>query len=360
MPLYWENDTEEVYKYLARKRKAGRDFGVGVFEEGEQSQIWTNDAVLKQARAMEYTTKVIAQSASKKLKGRNLLSETDDGQVLEHEDGKPITNLTLGPSGGLVQFGNLIEQWYNQLQKTTSAYDAQRGEQPTSGTPFRLQALVLQQSNSVFKNLQEELGIFITEIFMDWIMPELSSQLSKSHILAHEFSIEELKEIDKNFSTYEANQQANSMMLSGQAVTPEMYEEMVKESKDRIGQTKTKRFLDVPKNYYKGMKAKITVNVTGEQLNKGAVLETLSNIMTVYAKNPAIAQDPVLMQIFLKIVELSGAGISPISLMGAIEEAKKQQEALQAQEAQVPPETPQGGPPRAPQSLSLAANPMPQ
>lgn len=320
IPLYWEDDTEEVYKYLARKPKAGRSFGVGVIEEGFEAQIGTNDAVLKQSRAMEFTSKVVGQTASKKLKGRNIMTEVDDGQILEHEDGKPITTLQLLPSGGLGQYQGLLNQWYTQFEKTTSAYAAQRGESPDSGTPFRLQALVLQQSNSVFNDLQEELGIFITEIFEDWIMPFLMSRLNKEHILAHEFSLDELKEIDKNFATHHANNLAKQMILNGQIVTPEDYAAAIETAKEVVQQTKTQRFLQVPKNYYNSFEAKITVNVTGEQRNKAATLESLINIMTVYAKNPGIADNPVLMQIFSKIVELSGAGISPVDLMGAIQE----------------------------------------
>lgn len=360
VPLYWENDTERVYKYLARKKKSGRDFGVGVIEEGEEAQVGTNDAVLKQSRAMAYTTKVIGQTASRKLKGRNMLTEVDDGQILETEDKKPITSLNLLPAGGLGQYGSLIQQWYAQFEKTTSAYAAQRGEAPPSGTPFRLQAAVLQQSGNVFQDLQEELGIFVTEIFEDWIMPHLAKQLNKEHILAHEFTMQELKEIDKNFSRYHANEKAKELILSGQIVTPEEYAEFQQASIETIGQTKAQRFLQVPKDYYKKFKAKITVNVTGEQRNKAAVLESLINIMTVYAKNPAIAQDPVLTQIFMKIVELSGAGISPVSLMGAISEQAKmleKQQAMAATEAAAAAgaEDTRGGGPAGP-GLSLAAS----
>ena len=353
IPLYWENDTDRVYKYLARKKKAGRSFGVGVFEEGAEAQIWTNDVVLKQWRAMEFTSKVVGQTASKKLKGRNILTEVDDGQILEHEEDKPITTLNLLPSGGLGQYGNLIAQWYSQLEKTTSAYAAQRGENPTSGTPFRLQATVLQQSNSVFEDLQEEMGIFITEIFEDWIMPFLSKRLNAEHILAHNFTMEELKDIDKNFSTYHANDIAKDLILSGKIVTAEDYLAIQETAKQIVGQTKTQRFLQIPKDYYKKFKSKITVNVTGEQRNKAAVLESLINIMTVYAKNPAIAQDPVLMQIFMKIVELSGAGISPVTLMGAIDEQAEKAKQLAAQQQTAQTEQPETKP------LSLNANPAP-
>lgn len=351
--LYWEDDTEKVYKYLARKKKSGRGFGVGVIEEGEESQVWTNDAVLKQHRAMEYTTKVVGQTASKRLKGRNIMTEVDDGQILEHEDNKPITAISLLPSGGLTQYQALITQWYSQFEKTSSAYPAQRGETPPSGQAFRLQALVLNQSNSVFVQLQEELGIFITELFTDWIMPFLSARLNREHILAHDFSVEELKEIDQNFALSKANEEVNSKILSGVIVPEEEYQGLLQEYEDRVKKTKNQRFIDLYKDYYKKVKAKITVNVTGEQRNKAATLESLLNILTVYAKNPAAAQDPVLSQIFMKIVELSGAGISPVSLMAGIQEQAK---AVLKSQVENPNTTPGSMPAGADMSMAAKAN----
>lgn len=333
--LYWEDNTEKVYKYLARKPKAGRGFGVGIFEEGEEAQVWTNDTVLKQARAMEYTTKVIGQTASKKLKGRNLLTETDDGTILETEDNKPITALNLLPSGGLQQYNALINQWYDQLQKTTSAYAAQRGDTPPSGTPFRLQATILQQSNSVFKVLQQELGIFITEIIEDWVLPFLSSRLNKEHILSYDFSPEELKEIDNKFSAKEANRRAIEAILANRMVNQEQYDTWIQHYDDFIKQTKSQRFIKIPKDFYKNLKAKVTVNVTGEQRNKAATLESLNNILITYASNPNLANDPVASQLLTKIIELSGAGISPISITGAMNEKSKKDAETQAQNAQM-------------------------
>lgn len=353
--LYCEDDTERVYKYLARKPKAGRSFGVGVFKEGEYAQIFTNDAVLKQHNAMEYTTKVIGQTASKKLKGRNLLDQTDNGTILEIEENKPITALNLLPSGGLQQYENLINQWYDQLQKTTSAYSAQRGDTPPSGTPFRLQATILQQSNSVFKTLQQELGIFITEIIEDWVMPYLATQLSKEHILAYDFSPEELKTIDDKFTAKEANQRAIAEILSGKMVTQEQYDGWIENYDEFIKQTKSQRFIQIPKDFYKNLKAKVTVNITGEQRNKAATLESLNNILMTYASNPNLSQDPVASQLLTKIIELSGAGISPVSITGAINEKAKKDAETQQQNAQM-----QQSGQAVPSPMSLTANPKKQ
>ena len=349
--LYSEDDTEKVYKYLARKPKAGRAFGVGVMEEGEEAQVWTNDAILKQYRAMEYTTKLIGQTASKKLKGRNLLTETDDGTILETEDNKPITALNLLPSGGLNQYSLIISQWYAQLEKTTSAYAAQRGDAPPSGTPFRLQATVLQQSSSVFKVLQQEFGIFITEIFEDWVMPYLAKKFTKEHLLSYDFSPEELKEIDSKFSTRHANEIFKDRILSGGDITAEEYQAFMDNADEFIKQTKSQRFVDIPKDFYKNLKVKVTVNITGEQKNKAATLESLNNILVTYASNPELANDPVASQLLMKIIELSGAGISPISITSAIAEKSKE---AQAQMAMQPTGQTQPSP------MSLSANATPQ
>lgn len=348
--MYTEDDTEEVYKYLARKPKAGRAFGVGVMEEGEEAQVWTNDAILKQYRAMEYTTKVIGQTSSKKLKGRNLLTETDDGTILETEDGKPITALNLLPSGGLNQYSMIVNQWYDQLQKTTSAYAAQRGDAPPSGTPFRLQATILQQSSSVFKVLQQELGIFITEIMEDWVMPYLAKNLSVEHILSYDFSPEELKEIDSKFSIRNANEQAWNKIQKDGDITAEEYQTFIDNYDTFIKQTKSQRFINIPKDFYKNLKFKVTVNITGEQRNKAATLESLNNILITYASNPAMSGDPVASQLLAKIIELSGAGISPVQITSAMSEKAK----LDQQQQELQPT----GKPQQSKPLSLAANPV--
>lgn len=358
--LYKKEIDEQEYKYKEWEKRAGRGLGVGVVEEGEQAQVWTNDAIMKKRDAMEITAKAIGQTASKKLKGRNLLTETDNGTILEHEDNKPISVVQLMPSGGLAQFDNLATQWFTQYERVTSTYDAVRGETPPSGTPFRLQALNEQAGGSQFDLHQENAGNFLVEIFNDWIIPFLSKKLDKAHILSHEFSADELKEIDKNFSIHNANMEAKKRILSGQKVTPEEYDAFQSEFNEFISQTKGKRFLDIPDGYYKNLQAKVTINITGEQKNKAAMLETLKNIIELYSANPGLTQDPVLTPVFMKLIEMSGSGISPIQIMAAIEqknEALKASPAMAGTAPELAGMTPQATPP--PTETSLQTNPVP-
>ena len=74
-------------------------------------------------------------------------------------------------------------------------------------------------------------------------MPYLATKLNKEHILSYDFSPEELKEIDKNFSTRNANDQAIEKILSGQIATPEDYDTWLNDADEFIKQTKSKRFI---------------------------------------------------------------------------------------------------------------------
>jgi hypothetical protein len=179
---------------------------------------------------------------------------------------------------------------------------------------------VLQQSGSVLANIKEDFGTFIVEIFEDWVLPYLVKKLTPEHILAHEFSMSELGEIDKNFSMHTANAMAIDQMLSGSVVSMDDYAKFMQQADQMIKSTKTKRFLVLPKNFYKNLESKVTINVTGEQQNKTAIMNALTEIIGMYSQNPSLSEDPVATQLFIRIVEMSGAGISPITLMAAFQE----------------------------------------
>jgi hypothetical protein len=108
------------------------------------------------------------------------------------------------------------------------------------------------------------------------------------------------------------------MILNGTPVYAEDYAKLVQETKDLLMKSKDKRFLDIPKGQYKNWKPKVTILTTGEQKNKAVILESLNNVLMTAAKAPQVLTDPTLSKVFAKILEISGSGISPMSLgMGA-------------------------------------------
>jgi hypothetical protein len=340
--LWHEIEDENPYRYLAWDNVAGRGLGIGIVEDGFEAQMWTNDAIIAERNVMELAGKVFIKTNSKQF-GNNIISDMDNGQVIELEDGADANLLSLVPSS-LPQFQNTVEKWNVQYERATNTFDAVTGEQMPSNTPLGSVAIQSAQASSFFDYRREEAGIFWTEVLMDWVIPYLIKKINKAHILASDFSIEELKQIDKAFALNEANQQVIDAVLNGKIITGDDYQQAVDGMLQFIGMDGKRRYIDIPKDYFKNYEDNITIDITGETRNKQATLQTLSTILGQVASNPALLQDPTLAQIFGEILEISGIDIIPSAPLpqpqqpqGNNTPAPKQASALENQTASVLP-----------------------
>jgi hypothetical protein len=184
-----------------------------------------------------------------------------------------------------------------------------------SGTPFRAIAIQNQEAQSLFNYRKEEMGIFLNELFTDWIIPHIKKNLQKQDTLTADFDDEELEIIDEELIKLNVRDEVKKRMLNMEATTVDDYNTLKQLERERINKKlKKRRFLELPKDYFKDVEFKLDILITGEQINKSAVFETMANIMQTVAQNPQILQDPTLRKIFNKIIELSGIGISPAQL----------------------------------------------
>jgi len=310
--LYHEFLEDENYMYIPWENVPGRGLGRGVVEDGFEAQMWTNDSVVREKEAMELGSKVIFKTTDSEVQN-NVLTEMENGVVIKLSPGTDF-NIANTITNALPEFSRNVEAWNSQYERVSSTFGAITGETMPSNTPYRTTAILNQEATSMFDYRREEMGIFLTEVFNEWVLPYLIKKLNKGHILRAEFSTEELKAIDDSYSNYVANEKVMKLILSGKPIYAEEYAQVVAGIKDSLKTTKQHRFLDVPKGAYQGFKGKVTVMTTGEQKNKAVVLESLNNILLTVAKAPQVLTDPKMSQIFGEILELSGSGLSPTSL----------------------------------------------
>lgn len=309
--LYHYFEDELPYKYLAWEEVPGRGLGRGVIEDGFEAQMWTNDAIIREKEAMELGSKVVFKSTDPNVQN-NILSEVENGQVLKITQGSDFSQANM-ITNAIPEFQNLVDKWNVQYERISSTPGVIAGAEQPGNQPYRTTAIISQEANSMFDYRREEMGIFLTELFTDWVLPYLIKKINKAHILRAEFSADELKAIDDSFANDKANKEVMDLILSGKPVYAEDYTKIVEGYKEELMTTGTHRFLDIPKNYFKGFEAKVTISTTGEQRNKAIILETLNNLLMTIAKAPQILQDPKLGMIFGKILDISGSGISPIA-----------------------------------------------
>lgn len=307
----------DIYEYLSWEEN-GYGLGRGVIEDSEEAQVWTNDAVINESIAMSLAGRVGIKTNSKKL-GNNVL-EHDHGKIYELGLNEDINAFNLAPAA-LGQYQNQIEKWRAQADNITSSFNAITGEQPPSGTPYSQTALLNQVATKPFDYKREEWGIHLTKVFEKWVIPYLIKKIKKEHILVSEFSDEELERIDESFAAKEVNKAIKDRLGMGQMVTPMEQEGMMEGYKAHIKKLGKKRYLEVPDDYFADIVPKVTVVTTGEQKNKAVILQSLSELMkTVIASfNPntgefGVLADPTLSKIFNQILELSGTGLSPVSI----------------------------------------------
>lgn len=318
--LFADEEKEHPYMYLPWEEVDGRTLGRGVMEEGEEAQIWTNDTVINQKNATDLASRVVLKTNSKQL-GNNIL-EVDNGKIFTIGDNEDINVMNLTPSA-LGHLDGQIALWERQVNNATSVYESNTGEQAPSNTPYSQTALLNQVASKPFDYRREEHGIFLTQLFEKWVIPHLVKKLKKKHVLVSEFSDEELEYIDEDFMNYEARTYAKEMLVSGQTPSPEAIAQYRKEKISQLRRQGKNRFIEIPDNYFDDIEAKVSVITTGEQRNKAAVLTSLSSILQTVSQsfNPqtgqfTILENPVLNRIFGQIVEIAGAGISPVSMRG--------------------------------------------
>lgn len=302
--MYSEKEEELPYKYLAWDNVSGRALGIGIVEDGFEAQMWTNDAIIAEKNVMDLAGKVFIKTTSKTL-GNNAISDMPNGMVIELNEGEDASLLNLLPSS-IPQFQNLVDKWNQQYERATNTFEAVTGETLPANTPLGSVAIQSSQASSFFDYRREEAGIFWTEVFTEWVLPYIVKQINKEHILASDFSSEELAYIDENFAIYQANQKANDAILSGRIITQEDLDQFIEFQLQLLQKDGKRRYIDIPKDYFKDFESKITIDPTGEKKNKQTALQSLDNIFVKIASNPTILQNPDLVKTLNQMLEISG------------------------------------------------------
>ncbi len=335
--IFYSTKPKELgYRYLAWEEVAGRGLGRGIIEESEEGQVWVNDLVMKQKNTMDIAGKVLIKTDADNI--ANNILEVDDGKIFKLEEGRDMAAIQLAPAA-LGNFSNIIEMWNMQMDKATSTFDANTGEQPPSGTPYSQTALLNQVAQRPFAFRQEEAGIDLEEAFNEWIIPHLIKKLEKDHLLAEEFSEEELKILDESFGNKMQREVAKTMLLNMQPIDQGTLDQVKQTAIEKAQKSGAKRYVKIPKGYFDGWEGRVTLNITNEQQNKANTLASLSQVLQTVAGsfNPqtgtfTILDNPVLSKLFGQIVDQAGIpGVSPVTLgMGSPKASKTQTPAPQA------------------------------
>lgn len=317
--LFADEVTETPYKYHPYRKRSvkGSELGIGIVEEARHAQIWTNYGMMAEKNALDYGSKVVMQTASKKYKGKNVLTDFKNGSILEHEEGKPFSSVNMTPAA-MGQLQNFMIQWEDQINKALNVSDVSTGQDSQSNMPYRLGALLDQNAQSVYNQRREEAGDFWNEVYKDWVIPYLIKQIKKEETIVAELTPDEMMAIDEDFANYTANRQLIQNLLDGKydnlspavrmTVLQQEQEALKMTTQSKLRRQKNKREFSFPEDYWnKDVVFQLDAQISNEQKQKQAFLETRSNILVQYLQyRDLIKSDPAARKIFEGLVEAAG------------------------------------------------------
>ena len=307
--LFSAPEKKPRYKFIARDAIYGRALGMGGAEELFQDQVWTNYAEIHKKYLMDSASKTIFQTADQMLANKNNINSLGNNAILVHEAGKPLTQVNTYPTS-FALFDNLVNEWQAHAQQMGAASDPILGEEPKSGVPFRLQALVTQEAHSLHEYRKGKLATFLDEIYRDWIIPGISKQIVGGKEFVAELDLDELQNLADSLVICETNKVLKDGILEGVNFTPEQVESFKQTVRESFMKGDKRKFFEILKDEMKNIPIDVKVNIAGKQKYSQLYLDKLNNVFRTIAANPQILQVPGMAKLFNEILE--AGGLSPI------------------------------------------------
>uniref|UniRef100_A0A6H1ZKE8 Portal protein n=1 Tax=viral metagenome TaxID=1070528 RepID=A0A6H1ZKE8_9ZZZZ len=295
--LLFKKEIKEIpYKECHYDREEGRWLGVGIIEDLRESQIMKNEEINQVMLALKLANLVLFQTGDETI-ARNILTDLVNGDIIKVKSDLAridTTNKGIGESNVISQE---IEALANNL---ANSFEVTTGESLPSGTPFSLGMLINQNANKLFDFVRENIGLFLEEVFEDWIIPELSKDLNKEHILELTDK-EEMEWVNERFKSNHLLSKIKDFILNtGRKPTQEEVD-MAQQILSQRMEGKEHLYFEVPEKFYDFDKS-VEVDITGESMNKQATLQTLASIMQMVGGNPEMLEHPAMQ----KIMDISG------------------------------------------------------
>ena len=296
-------ETEEPFVEAHYSKQDGRWLGIGEMEKQIENQAGFNMIFNMMKKGLSWSVKNIFQIQDDTAIN-NLVREVKDGDVLKIDtpDGFKRVDTQNRATSDSVNMNNILEKISDQR---AFAFEAATGEGFTSGTPFRLGAIVGQSVQAYYSLKREKLGLFWKNIILNFMIPSFFKETPKEFI-------ECVADTEDGFETLR--------QLKIKRLVTDKILELALEDKP-IDTTAIKMDVELaleskPRDYYKltkkeleNLKYRFDIDITGESIDTAQKIETLTTLYTVLAQK----QDPASEEVLKRIMILTGEKMPRVS-----------------------------------------------
>lgn len=295
------------YKEVHYRRRKGRWLGLGNYELLFDLIEKANEITNRYYSSLRLALLHIYQTRDKN-HVRNVLTDLLDGDVIVTR-----SELTALPTEvrGATEFKLELDRIERRADALCNAYEVVSGADLPSGTPYKLGQQQLSSATKLFKFIQQNIGLFIEQVFNEWLLPDFAKNLTEEHVL----------DLIDNFDDLEVYYNARKRLMQYELLKryvldnnsmpdPSQLELAGSLIKDQVA--KSPKQILVEKDYYANQKYSLKTVVTGENEAKKENLETMTSLAETLAANTQALQDPRYMKLLNMIMEETG--YSPLEI----------------------------------------------
>lgn len=303
-----DKPLSDNFKALVINRVFGRACGKSMVETLFEPQVWTNYSEIKIKELLDSAINIF-QTDSDEF-GNQKLSKIKPNQILKHEQGKPISKVD-GSLQNLTQFRQYQIDKENEGRTLGSASDPALGKNPTAGTPFALENLIVQQGQGMHEYRQGKIATFVSDVlYRDWILAYVVKEMNSGKEFSEELTIDEMQEISDRIAKTQTKKKMEGLKASGK-LTEETKQGLLEEAKKKFTEGGSRKFFKLLKGELDKIPVEVYVNINSKQKYMAQNVDKLVNIMREVIRNPqAFQQIPGISKLFNDIIESSG--LNPI------------------------------------------------
>lgn len=302
-------DQDEVtpdefpYREFHWEKIPGRWLGIGRVELLSDPQMRTNEIVNLRVKSSYFAAMNLFQSRDDNVK-KNLLKSFMSGDVitaLDRIERVPTEDRALGSM-------DLEERkWSGIRDELTLTYDVVRGERMPAGTPLGSAQMAAQMVTSYFEGIQKRVGLMLKEVLYNDVIPMFKKQKEHYVRLVGE-------DLDK-WHNLKIAEKTNKELLKfvfekNRVPTKTQFEVMKSVISDK--EKSDKKEILIPKDFYKDIKYRVDIVITGEARNVQVEMANNAMILQMIQQDPEVLKDPAKRKVFSKVLESMGKTIEDI------------------------------------------------
>jgi len=333
-----DTDYDDFTLYSGRKERnnfimthlieeEGQSMSYGAVQQLFDSQWMENHSAKAIKDQLDFSSKMILQTADKNFAGKNVLQQIVNGQILYHDDNKPLTKVN-NQAHEVTSWQSVANQWKNNSREIVGISEAMTGQAPKSGTAWRQTQAVLTENHSLFEEMKETKALYLEDAYREYIIPFLKKKFDSKEEIAQILDENDIERIDmryiKNRAVNESNELIIKRALRGYITTDEEQAQLedirADEIEEMLKRQDNNRFFKPSrvsektwKEQFKGLEATAVVDIVGEQENVQEALATLNTVFTTVASNPEALDNPEISSLFNRILNKAGS-ISPLEV----------------------------------------------